>query len=72
MFKCPKKLELFFVQKCFQSHDIMKFTKSPFIDSKILFSEICPIMLFNFEIGFCEYDHGVEGLTGFQSNFFLF
>ena len=57
--KCHRK-------KCFQSDDISKLIKSNSIDYA-KFSEICPVLLFNFEIGYCEYDHHKEGLSGTQS-----
>lgn len=58
--KCNRK-------KCFQSKDISKLVKSEYFDYE-KFTQICPILLFNFEIDNCEYDHENEGLSGGQSN----
>lgn len=39
---------------------------SSFLDYE-MFNQICPVMLFNFELGYCDYDTGREGLSGAQS-----
>lgn len=57
--KCRRK-------KCFQSGDISKLINSQYFDYET-FADICPVLLFNFEIGHCEYNHNTEGLSGGQS-----
>lgn len=59
--KCNRK-------KCFQSKDISQLVNSEYFDYES-FIQICPILLFNFEIDQCEYDHENEGLSGGQSKF---
>ena len=53
------KKSVFFIEitcvKCFQSEDIFKMTNLTTIQTAEEFERICPIMLYNFEIGNCEY-----------------
>jgi hypothetical protein len=55
------------ILKCIQSKEIIQMANlNDTIDYETL-QKICPVMLYNFEIGNCQYDTGVTGLKASES-----
>jgi hypothetical protein len=61
----PKLLSINFIfdffTKCLQSTEILNITGFTEINRNN-FLQVCPLMLYNFEINHCEYDDGDVGL----------
>ncbi len=57
---------LFYFEKCIQSQEILRMVNLTQIDYSS-FLKICPIMLYNLEIGLCKFDDGEKNLNKSES-----
>jgi hypothetical protein len=55
--------KLFFLLKCIQSREMLKLSGFVSINEEN-FLQVCPIMLYNLELGHCKYDIGLQKLDG--------